>query len=189
MAAAALADTLDVVRACSAERRVLALDGEPGDWLPAGFEVVAQRGDVLLGPAGGGVVGDRRALPPDRDGHPAGHAGPARPRAGRRDPPSRRGTRPGRRRRVVGDRDAPSGPDGLRRGADEHGPTPERGRPTRCVATASSRSSCRRCVDVDTVDDAGAVAALIPRSRTAAQLALIVERLERRPSPGPVAVR
>jgi len=28
-----------------AERRVVALDGEPGDWLPPGFELIAQRGD------------------------------------------------------------------------------------------------------------------------------------------------
>ena len=44
IAEAALADTLDVVRACAAERKVLALDGEPGSWLPNGFDVVAQVG-------------------------------------------------------------------------------------------------------------------------------------------------
>ena len=42
LAEAALADTLDAVTACGAARRILALDGEPGPWLPAGFEVVAQ---------------------------------------------------------------------------------------------------------------------------------------------------
>ena len=42
LAEAALADTLDAVAACGAARRVLALDGEPGDWLPAGFDVVPQ---------------------------------------------------------------------------------------------------------------------------------------------------
>jgi len=47
IAAAALADTLDAVLCCSAERRLLALDGAPGDWLPAGFEVVPQHGDGL----------------------------------------------------------------------------------------------------------------------------------------------
>ena len=31
----------------AAGRRVLALDGAPGDWLPAGFEVIPQRGDGL----------------------------------------------------------------------------------------------------------------------------------------------
>ena len=44
IAAAALADTLDAVAACGAERRVLALDGGAGEWLPAGFEVIPQRG-------------------------------------------------------------------------------------------------------------------------------------------------
>jgi hypothetical protein len=44
IAAAALADTLDAVSACGATRRILALDGRPGPWLPPGFEVVAQEG-------------------------------------------------------------------------------------------------------------------------------------------------
>jgi glycosyltransferase A (GT-A) superfamily protein (DUF2064 family) len=44
VAAAALADTLDAVAACGAARRVLALDGEPGPWLPPGFHVIPQRG-------------------------------------------------------------------------------------------------------------------------------------------------
>lgn len=47
VAAAALADTLEAVAACGADRRVLALDGRPGPWLPPGFEVVAQRGGGL----------------------------------------------------------------------------------------------------------------------------------------------
>lgn len=44
IAEAALADTLAAVAACGAERKVLALDGRPGPWLPPGFEVIAQRG-------------------------------------------------------------------------------------------------------------------------------------------------
>ncbi|MGX5208071.1 TIGR04282 family arsenosugar biosynthesis glycosyltransferase [Streptomyces violaceus] len=42
LAEASLADTLDAVAAAPADRRVLVLDGEPGPWLPAGFEVVRQ---------------------------------------------------------------------------------------------------------------------------------------------------
>ena len=42
LAEAALADTLDAVAACAAGRRILALDGDPGPWLPPGFEVVPQ---------------------------------------------------------------------------------------------------------------------------------------------------
>lgn len=47
LAEAALLDTLEAVAACGAERRILALDGEPGEWLPPGFTVIAQRGDGL----------------------------------------------------------------------------------------------------------------------------------------------
>ena len=47
LAEAALADTLDAVAAAPVARRVLALAGSPGPWLPPGFEVFAQRGDGL----------------------------------------------------------------------------------------------------------------------------------------------
>ncbi|WP_329377459.1 DUF2064 domain-containing protein [Streptomyces sp. NBC_01351] len=47
LAEAALADTLEAVAATPAERRVLVLDGRPGPWLPAGFEVVPQSGGDL----------------------------------------------------------------------------------------------------------------------------------------------
>ena len=52
LAAAALHDTLDAVAAARADRRLLVLDGAPGAWLPASFDVVPQ--------AGGGL-GDRLA--------------------------------------------------------------------------------------------------------------------------------
>jgi rSAM/selenodomain-associated transferase 1 len=47
LARAALQDTLDAARRTSADRLVLALDGQPGDWVPDEFEVTAQRGDGL----------------------------------------------------------------------------------------------------------------------------------------------
>ena len=48
LAAAALADTLAAGDAAArGGRRVLVLDGRPGRWLPAGWEVVPQRGDGL----------------------------------------------------------------------------------------------------------------------------------------------
>jgi rSAM/selenodomain-associated transferase 1 len=47
IAEAALADTLDAVAACGAGRRIVALDGAPGPWLPPGFEVVPQVGGGL----------------------------------------------------------------------------------------------------------------------------------------------
>ncbi len=50
---ASLADTLETVAATTASRRVLALEGEPGPWLPAGFDVVLPRrgslGNLLFG--------------------------------------------------------------------------------------------------------------------------------------------
>jgi uncharacterized protein len=47
LAAAALKDTLGVVGATPARRRVLALDGERDGWAAPGFEVVPQRGSGL----------------------------------------------------------------------------------------------------------------------------------------------
>ena len=48
IAAAAIADTLAAVAAVEREaRRIVVLDGEPGPWIPDGFEVIAQRGDGL----------------------------------------------------------------------------------------------------------------------------------------------
>jgi rSAM/selenodomain-associated transferase 1 len=48
LAEAALRDTLRAAFAAhGAERRVVALAGDPGDWLPAGFDVVPQRGAGL----------------------------------------------------------------------------------------------------------------------------------------------
>lgn len=47
LAQASLIDTLAAVSSSGASRRVLVLDGEPGDWLPPGFELIAQRGGGL----------------------------------------------------------------------------------------------------------------------------------------------
>jgi hypothetical protein len=44
VAEAALIDTLFAALSSSAERVVLALDGEPGPWLPPGVDVIRQRG-------------------------------------------------------------------------------------------------------------------------------------------------
>jgi hypothetical protein len=47
LAEAALADTLHTVLKTPALRRVLVLDGEPGPWLPAGFDIMPQCGGPL----------------------------------------------------------------------------------------------------------------------------------------------
>ena len=60
LAAAALADTLEAVLAAPARRRLVVLDGRPGDWLPAGIEIVAQASgglDRRLAAAFAGVRG------------------------------------------------------------------------------------------------------------------------------------
>ncbi|MFJ4685134.1 DUF2064 domain-containing protein [Streptomyces sp. NPDC091377] len=60
LAEAALADSLAAVADAPARRRVMVLDGAPGPWLPAGFEVVAQCAgslDVRLAAAFAGCTG------------------------------------------------------------------------------------------------------------------------------------
>ena len=47
LAEAALADTLAAVADTTVARRVLALDGMPGRWVPPGFDVIGQRGAGL----------------------------------------------------------------------------------------------------------------------------------------------
>jgi uncharacterized protein len=47
LAAAALTDTLDVIQATPARRHVLVLDGDPGRWRRSGLEIVPQRGAGL----------------------------------------------------------------------------------------------------------------------------------------------
>ena len=47
LATAALRDTLEAVAASRALRKVVALEGEAGDWLPPAFEVIEQRGQGL----------------------------------------------------------------------------------------------------------------------------------------------
>ncbi|MDQ6805000.1 MAG: TIGR04282 family arsenosugar biosynthesis glycosyltransferase [Actinomycetota bacterium] len=47
LAEAALLDTLDAVERTPAERKVLIFEGDPERWRPAGFEVIRQRGNGL----------------------------------------------------------------------------------------------------------------------------------------------
>ena len=47
LAEASLTDTLQAVAETTVARRVLALDGRPGRWLPPGFDVIGQRGGDL----------------------------------------------------------------------------------------------------------------------------------------------
>jgi len=63
LAQAALADTLAAVAdAQTAGRRVLVLEGRPGDWLAPGFELIAQRGGCLAERLSNAVVDVGEAL-------------------------------------------------------------------------------------------------------------------------------
>jgi rSAM/selenodomain-associated transferase 1 len=66
LAEAALVDTLAAVAASAVDRRVLVIDGAAGDWLPAGFGVLPQRGAGLgerLEAAYADVLGPRDHAP------------------------------------------------------------------------------------------------------------------------------
>ena len=115
LAKAALSDSLAAAAEAPMTRRVLALDGAPGDWLPAGFDVIGQRGgglDERLAAAFADTHASASAAHgADRDGHPASHAWPAHGRragAGLRG--GGRGVRPGGRRRVLAAGPAQAGP-------------------------------------------------------------------------------
>jgi glycosyltransferase A (GT-A) superfamily protein (DUF2064 family) len=187
-AAAALADTLDVVAACSAERRVLALDGEPGGWLPEGFEVVAQVG---------GSFTDRLAAawtlidgPCLQIGMDTPQVTPALLDHGLDAVTLRAEAALGRAN------DGGWWAIGMRRAV----PSVFAGVPMSTPETGALQALALRrhglepellpeLLDVDEFDDAGEVSALIPRSRTADQFARIIDRLDRRPSSSPVAAR
>lgn len=168
LAAAALADTLDAVLATPADRHLLALEGRPGPWLPSSIEVVPQRGRTFaerLGAAWAQVDGpcvqigmDTPQVTPtlleDALAQGAGHGaalGPAedggwwalalaRPR-----PSVFRGV----------PMSTPSTGVAQERALRRHGLEPS------LLATL---------VDIDTIDDARAVASGIPGSRTACAL-------------------
>jgi len=76
IAEAALADTLAAATASGADRVVLALDGEPGPWLPPGVEVISQ---------GEGPFGDRLQRVWDAVGAPGLQIGMDTPQLSARD--------------------------------------------------------------------------------------------------------
>ncbi|AWW36081.1 MULTISPECIES: TIGR04282 family arsenosugar biosynthesis glycosyltransferase [Streptomyces] len=166
LAEASLADTLHTVAATPAARRVLVLDGAPGPWLPPGFDVVAQC-------AGG--LDERLADAFARCAGPALLIGMDTPQV-----------TPELLTVDFADCDAYFGParDGgfwalglaepdprLLRGVPMSTPTTGRVQRERLVAAGLRVRDLPRLRDVDTADDARAVAALAPRGRFAARLA------------------
>jgi glycosyltransferase A (GT-A) superfamily protein (DUF2064 family) len=201
VAAAALGDTLEAVAACGAARKIVALDGRPGPWLPAGFELIPQRGGDLAerlglawadagGPGiqigmdtpqvrAGELDGLLASLLESPRGEPAG--GPHRELGG--------GSRPGltgRRRPAVLGHAADGGWWVI--GFDGVGPSSVfRGIPMSTASTGRHQERRLRRLgmevvlagvhrDIDTADDLADVAALMPGSRTesaAAALGLV----------------
>ncbi|MFJ3336165.1 DUF2064 domain-containing protein [Streptomyces sp. NPDC086766] len=166
LAEAALADTLHAVAAAPADRRVLVLDGTPGPWLPPGFDVVPQCGgglDVRLAAAFAGCAG------------PALLVGMDTPQV-----------TPALLTVDFADCDACLGPaeDGgfwalgmavpdpaLLRGVPMSTATTGAVQRERLVAAGLRVRDLPRLRDVDTADDARAVAARAPHGRFAARLA------------------
>jgi glycosyltransferase A (GT-A) superfamily protein (DUF2064 family) len=173
LAEAALTDTLEAVAATPAGRRVLALDGPPGRWLPVGIEVVPQRG---------GSLDERLAAAFADVGGPALLIGMDTPQAD-----------PGLLHEALCDLARP-GVDAVLGPADDGGwwalglvepdpadvlgvpmSTPWTGRAQRRRLLERGRrvSSLPPLRDVDTIDDAWAVAAAAPDSHFATALAAL----------------
>lgn len=172
IAAAALADTLNTIRATPADRHVLALDGTAGSWIPPGFEVIRQRaGD--LGTRLHGAFEDCFRQGPG----PVLVVGMDTPQMTRHH-----------LERAMGAIRAPHREDAVLAAAEDGGywliglrrlhADAFRGVPMSVATTgAEQRRQLERCgyrvamveplVDVDTAADARAVAAAIPRSRFA----------------------
>jgi rSAM/selenodomain-associated transferase 1 len=170
LARAALVDTLEAVRATPAARHVLVLDGDPGAWLPPGFEVLPQRGTGLE---------ERLAHAFADVGGPALLIGMDTPQVTARD------LGDGLERLAGADAVLGPAPDGGYWAIGLREPDPEvflgvpMSTPWTCRAQRARLASLGLRVtelpalrDVDLIADAHAVAALAPRGRFAHALAL-----------------
>lgn len=168
LAAAALADTLAAVAATPARRRLLALDGDPVP-VPPGFDVVAQRGDGL-----GERLGHALAVA----GGPALVVGMDTPQV---TPPLllHAARRLERSDAVLGEAvDGGYWTIGLREPRRDAFDGVPMSSPRTCAAQRARLhelgldvAELRRLRDVDTIEDAHAVAATAPHTRFAARLA------------------
>ena len=171
LALAALEDTLAAAAACAASRRVVVLDGEPGAWLPAGFEVL---------PQGAWELGERMAAAFAAAGPPALMIGSDAPQV---TPELLDGglTALARHDAVLGPADDGGyWAIGLRRpaaGLFDGIPMSERGTAAaqrrRLAELGLSVAELPPLRDVDTIEDARAVAAAAPAGRLAAALAAL----------------
>ena len=179
LAAAALEDTLAAVAAAPAGRRVLALEGEPGPWVPPAFEVVPQV------PGG---LGERLAGAFDAVGGPALLIGMDTPQVTRTSLAFAAATleHAGVDAVLGGTPDGGYWTIGLRR------PDPRVFEDVPMSSARTARAQRMRLHalglrwrqleplrDVDTIDDACAVAAIAPRSRFARVLSGLALDFER----------
>jgi glycosyltransferase A (GT-A) superfamily protein (DUF2064 family) len=178
LAEAALADTLEAVAACGADRLLLALDGEPGPWLPAGFEVFPQ---VT------GTFNERLAAAWAHAGGPGIQIGMDTPQATPELLDAALSTL------LDSGRDAALGlaEDGGWWALGQRNPHPDaftgvsmsradtglRQR-ERLLALGLSVADLPELRDLDDIEDARAIARLAPRTRTAARLRELLEPLE-----------
>jgi rSAM/selenodomain-associated transferase 1 len=178
LAAAALADTLSAVGgAGGVSRRVLVLHGEPGPWIPAGFDVIPQRGEGLaerLAAAFADVGGPAFLVGMDTPQVTPAHleAGLAAVRAGRA---AFGAALDGGYWGIGLHRPDPAVFAGVPMSEDDTGAV----QLARLAALGLRTAMLEPLRDVDTVEDARAVAAEAPHGRFAAALA--------RMAPGPVA--
>jgi uncharacterized protein len=181
LAEAALTDTLAAVADTPVARRLLVLDGVPGDWLPAGFDVIGQRGGELDERLAAALADAYAALPlpmvligMDTPQVTAGHLTDAVHSL------------------TTGEADAVFGPAvdggfwllGLRRPdrslvAGVPMSTPDTGRVQleRLAGAGLRIALAPRLADIDTFDDAELVASEIPDSRFAAAFTAAVSTL------------
>jgi len=172
LAEAALADTLDAAMACGCDEVVVALDGRPGPWCPPGARTVPQ----VDGP-----FGERLAAAWDTIGGPAIQIGMDTPQV-------TSALLDGAMTTLAGDTDAVLGPAadggwwllGLRRadrrvfdGVPMSSPHTGTRQLERLAELDLRVAPAPELVDVDTIGDAFAVAALAPRTRFARAMASV----------------
>lgn len=171
LAEAALRDTLAAVAAAPARRRFVALDGEPGPWLPRGFEVLEQRGDGLgerLGHALGAAGGPALVFGMDTPQLTAGAIAHASERLGRGDVGAVLGPALDGGYWTIGLREPdPAAFDGVPMSSDRTCDAQRR----RLAELGLRVAMLPWMRDVDTIDDAHAVAAACPGSAFATALA------------------
>lgn len=169
VARAALEDTLAAAGAAAVERRVLVLEGAPGPWLPAGWEVVPQRGAGLAARLAAAFAdAGAPALLIGMDTPQVTPALLGRGLAALRTHDAVLGSAPDGGYWAIGLRDAAAAVFAGVPMSDGDTGTRQRARLDGLGLTTASLPPLR---DVDTIADARAVAAAAPRSRFAAALA------------------